>query len=104
MQVLCGPPAPDDVRFTTDAAQVDAFLRGCGVARREAYRALPVADLLYPLILAMFLAWSLALARLARPSGARRPGGSASVGKRLRLAQGPRCAANPADRRSYVVQ
>jgi hypothetical protein len=65
---VCGQPAPD-MRFTSTAAAVHDFLAGCGPTGREAYRALQIADLFYPLVFAVFLASSLALAlRLAVPS------------------------------------
>ena len=68
VQQVCGQ-APPDMRFTSTAAAVHDFLDGCGPAGREAYRALQIADLFYPLVFAVFLASSLALAlRLAVPS------------------------------------
>lgn len=71
VEAVCGQ-APPDVRFTSSAAEVGGFLDACGVAGREAYRSLQVADLFYPLVFALFVASSLALviSRLAprRPS------------------------------------
>lgn len=57
---LCGQP-PLDMRTTSSAADVNGFLEACGTAGREAYRALQLADLAYPLVFAVFLASSLAL-------------------------------------------
>jgi hypothetical protein len=68
VQKVCGQ-APPDMRFTSTAAGVHEFLDVCGPAGREAYRALQIADLFYPLVFAVFLASSLAVAlRLAVPS------------------------------------
>lgn len=66
VQALCGQP-PLDMRTTSSAADVNAFLAACGTTGREAYRALQLADLAYPLVFAVFLASSLAmvLSRLA---------------------------------------
>lgn len=66
VEAACGAP-PLDVRSGASAADVHAFLAGCGPAGREAYQALHVADLAYPLVFALFLASSLAvvLRRLA---------------------------------------
>lgn len=58
--VACGQ-APLDVRFTSTAADVNSFLDACGAAGRAAYRAMQLADLLYPLVFALFLATSLAV-------------------------------------------
>jgi hypothetical protein len=67
VQQVCGQ-APPDMRFTSTAGEVHAFLEACGPAGREAYRALQLADLLYPLVFAVFLASSLALVlRLLAP-------------------------------------
>ncbi|MCV2392898.1 hypothetical protein OEB99_01120 [Actinotalea sp. M2MS4P-6] len=57
----CGRPAPD-VNAYTSAAGVHAFLEACGPAGREAYRAMQLADLLYPAVFALFMASSIALA------------------------------------------
>ena len=71
VQRICGQ-APPDMRFTSTASEVHGFLSACGAAGREAYRALQVADLAYPLVFAAFLASSLALVlRLLAPE---RPG------------------------------
>lgn len=67
----CGQP-PLDVRFTSNAAAVTDYLQACGPAGREAYQALQVADLLYPLVFAVFLASSLGL--VLRHLAPRRPG------------------------------
>lgn len=60
VEAACGQ-APPDVRFTSSAAEVGGFLEACGVAGREAYRAMQVADVVYPLVFALFIASSLAL-------------------------------------------
>lgn len=71
VQRICGQ-APPDMRVTSTATEVHGFLSACGSAGREAYRALQVADLFYPLVFAVFLASSLALVvRLLAPN---RPG------------------------------
>ena len=71
VEAACGQ-APPDVRFTSDAGEVGAFLDACGVVGREAYRSMQVADLFYPAVFALFVASSLAMviSRLAprRPS------------------------------------
>jgi hypothetical protein len=57
------------MRFSSTAAEVHGFLAACGPAGREAYSALEVADLFYPLVFAVFLASSLALVlRLLAPA------------------------------------
>jgi hypothetical protein len=67
VQDECGQ-SPPDVRFASSAAEVHDFLAACGPAGREAYRALQLADLVYPAVFAFFLATSLALAlRLLAP-------------------------------------
>jgi len=67
VQQACGQ-APPDMRFTSPAGEVHAFLEACGPAGREGYRALQVVDLLYPLVFAVFLASALALVlRLLAP-------------------------------------
>lgn len=60
VQALCGEP-PLDMRVTSTAEEVNGFLTTCGSVGREAYRALQLADLLYPLVFAVFLASCLAL-------------------------------------------
>ncbi len=60
VEAACGQ-APPDVRFTSSPAEVGGFLEACGVAGREAYRAMQLADLVYPLVFAVFIASSLAL-------------------------------------------
>lgn len=60
VEAACGQ-APPDVRFTSSPAEVGGFLEACGVAGREAYRAMQLADLVYPLVFALFIASSLAL-------------------------------------------
>ncbi len=60
VEAACGA-APLDVRTGASADDVHAFLLGCGPTGREAYQALQVADLVYPLVFALFLASSLAI-------------------------------------------
>ena len=60
VEAACGE-APPDVRFTSDAGEVGAFLDACGVMGREAYRSMQVSDLFYPLVFALFMASSLAM-------------------------------------------
>ena len=60
VEAICGQ-APPDVRFTSSAVEVGGFLGACGVVGREAYRSMQVADLIYPLVFALFMASSLAL-------------------------------------------
>lgn len=68
---ICGQ-TPPDVRVASTATEVHGFLSACGSAGREAYRAMQVADLFYPLAFAAFLASSLAVVlRLLAPG---RPG------------------------------
>lgn len=57
---LCGQK-PLDMRLTSSAADVNGFLAACGSTGRDAYRAMQLADLAYPLVFAAFLASSLAL-------------------------------------------
>lgn len=57
---LCGQ-APPDVRVSTTAAEVDGFLQACGPDGRLAYRNLQIADLLYPAVVGLFQASTLAL-------------------------------------------
>ncbi len=66
VEAACGQ-APPDVRFTSSADDVSSFLEACGPAGRDAYQAMQMADLLYPLVFGLFVATSLALvlARLA---------------------------------------
>ncbi len=67
VEEACGQ-APPDLRFGPSAAEVHGFLDACGPVGREAYRALQLADLVYPTVFAVFLASSLALAlRLLAP-------------------------------------
>ncbi len=67
VESLCGVAAPD-VRFNPSAADVDGFLDACGPDGRSAYRAMQLADLLYPLVFGLFLAASTAAAlRYLRP-------------------------------------
>ncbi len=71
VQRLCGEPPPD-MRFGSTAGEVHGFLSACGPAGRAAYTALQLADLVYPLLFAIFIASSLALVlRLLAPH---RPG------------------------------
>lgn len=60
VEAVCGAPPPD-VRFGAAAADVHAFLAGCGPTGRQAYLTLQLVDLVYPLLFALFLASSLAL-------------------------------------------
>jgi hypothetical protein len=60
VEKACGRP-PLDVRFTSTAADVHGFLAACGPAGREAYRAMQLADLVYPSLFALVMASSLAL-------------------------------------------
>lgn len=60
VEAVCGAP-PLDVRSGASAADVHAFLAGCGPDGRAAYAALQLADLVYPLLFALFLASSLAM-------------------------------------------
>ncbi len=62
----CGQEPPD-VRFTSSGDQVSRFLNTCGGVGRDAYQAMQIADLFYPMVVGMFMATSLALvlARLA---------------------------------------
>ena len=66
VEAACGQ-APLDVRFHSTADDVADFLSACGPVGRGAYRSLQVADLIYPLVFAVFMASSLAvvLSRLA---------------------------------------
>ena len=61
VEAVCGA-APPDVRPYTGAAEVHAFLDACGPAGRAAYRNLQLADLVYPLVVGVFMASALALA------------------------------------------
>lgn len=60
VEAACGAPPPD-VRVGATGAEVHSFLVSCGPAGRAAYQALQVADLVYPLLFAVFLASSSAL-------------------------------------------
>lgn len=71
VEAACGQ-APPDVRFSSSAADVNGFLDSCGVVGREAYRSLQVADLFYPMVFAVFMASSLALAISRLAPGRRR--------------------------------
>lgn len=55
----CGQ-VPLDVRFTSSAADVTAFLATCGTEGLAAYRAMETVDLVYPLVSALALAATLA--------------------------------------------
>lgn len=66
----CGE-APLDVRTRTSAEEVHEFLVACGPNGREAYRDLQRADLLYPLLVGLFLTSTLAL--VLRRLAPRRP-------------------------------
>ena len=56
----CGQ-APLDMRFSSSGAEVADFLDACGPAGRHAYRNMQLADLVYPLVVGVFMASSLAL-------------------------------------------
>ena len=68
VEALCRQ-APPDVRFAPSGTDVLRFLDACGVAGRESYRNLQLADLAYPAVFGLFLAAALAfvISRLARP-------------------------------------
>jgi len=58
VQAVCGATAPD-VRPYTSAAGVHDFLVACGSEGRAAYRNLQLADLVYPAVVALFVASAL---------------------------------------------
>ncbi len=57
---ICGQ-SPPDVRVAPTGDDVAAFLRSCGPDGRDAYRNLQIADLVYPAVVGLFQASSLAL-------------------------------------------
>ena len=61
VQAACGE-VPLDMRFFTTGDGVMNFLDACGPNGRSAYQNLQIADLLYPAVVGLFLASSLALA------------------------------------------
>lgn len=60
VEAACGQ-APLDMRFAPTANEVEEFLTACGQQGRDAYRNLQLADLVYPAVVGLFLASSLAL-------------------------------------------
>ncbi|MGH1506466.1 MAG: hypothetical protein ACRBI6_23150 [Acidimicrobiales bacterium] len=60
VEAACGQ-APPDMRFYSSGDDVVAFLDACGPAGRDAYRSMQLADLVYPTLVGVFLASSLAL-------------------------------------------
>ncbi len=56
----CGQ-RPPDMRFFTSASDITSFLDACGPTGRDTYRNMQVADLIYPAVVGLFLASSLAL-------------------------------------------
>lgn len=61
VEAACGQ-APPDMRFYSSGDDVVSFLDACGPAGRNAYQNMQLADLVYPAIVGLFLASSLALA------------------------------------------
>lgn len=57
---ICGQ-SPPDMRFAPTGDEVNGFLRACGPDGRDAYRNLQLADLVYPAVVGMFQASSLAM-------------------------------------------
>lgn len=60
VEAACGQ-APPDMRFYSSGDDVVSFLDACGPAGRNAYQNMQLADLVYPAIVGLFLASSLAL-------------------------------------------
>ena len=60
VEAACGQQPPD-MRFFTSAGDVTSFLDACGPAGRDAYQKMQIADLVYPAVVGVFLASSLAL-------------------------------------------
>jgi hypothetical protein len=60
VEAACGQQAPD-MRFFTSANDITSFLDACGPSGRDTYRNMQVADLVYPAVVGLFLASSLAL-------------------------------------------
>ncbi len=61
VEAACGQ-APPDMRFYSSGDDVVSFLDACGPVGRNAYQNMQLADLVYPAIVGLFLASSLALA------------------------------------------
>lgn len=61
VEAACGQ-APPDMRFYSSGDDIASFLDACGPAGRNAYQNMQLADLVYPAIVGLFLASSLALA------------------------------------------
>ncbi len=60
VEAACGQ-RPPDMRVFTGADDVTSFLDSCGPTGRDTYRNMQVADLVYPAVVGLFLASSLAL-------------------------------------------
>ena len=60
VEAACGQQPPD-MRFFTSANDITSFLDACGPTGRDTYRNMQVADLVYPAVVGLFLASSLAL-------------------------------------------
>jgi len=60
VEAACGQ-RPPDMRFFTSADDIAGFLDACGSSGRDAYRNMQIADLVYPAVVGLFLASSLAL-------------------------------------------
>lgn len=61
VEAACGQ-TPPDMRFYSSGDDVASFLEACGPAGRDAYQSMQLADLVYPTLVGVFLASSLALA------------------------------------------
>ncbi len=61
VEAACGQ-APPDMRFYSSGDDIVSFLDACGPVGRNAYQNMQLADLVYPAIVGLFLASSLALA------------------------------------------
>ncbi len=60
VEAACGQQPPD-MHFFTSADELTGFLDGCGPGGRAMYRNMQVADLIYPAVVGLFMASSLAL-------------------------------------------
>lgn len=60
VEALCGQ-APPDMRFYSSGDDVIGFLDACGPTGRAAYTKMQLVDVLYPAVVGVFLASSLAL-------------------------------------------
>ncbi len=60
VEAACGQQPPD-MRFFSSADDIASFLDACGPTGRAAYRNMQIADLVYPAVVGLFLASSLAL-------------------------------------------